>query len=66
MPEGSSSAAPVTSPGPSRRNKTIARFAGDFFGATLEEFNQANPIYLVRATSFQMPCGADWAALATS
>jgi hypothetical protein len=38
MPDGSSSAAPVTNPGPSSRNKIFPRFAGDFLISFLEEF----------------------------
>ena len=38
MPDGSSSAAPVTNPGPSSRNKIFPRLAGDFLISFLEEF----------------------------
>src|SRR5512133_2224811 len=38
MPDGSSSAAPVTNPGPSSRNKIFGRLAGDFLISFLEEF----------------------------
>ena len=38
MPDGSSSAAPVTNPGPSSRNKIFRRLAGDFLISFSEEF----------------------------
>jgi hypothetical protein len=38
MPDGSSSAAPVTNPGPSNRNKTFARLYGGLSGSALVEF----------------------------
>jgi hypothetical protein len=38
MPDGSSSAAPVTNPGPSSRNKIFPRLAGDFLISLLNEF----------------------------
>jgi hypothetical protein len=38
MPDGSSSAAPVTNPGPSSRNKIFSRLAGDFLISFSEEF----------------------------
>ena len=38
MPDGSSSAAPVTNPGPSSRNKIFARLYGGLPRSTLEEF----------------------------
>src|ERR1700682_3674109 len=38
MPDGSSSAAPVTSPGPSSRNKIFGRLCGDFLSSVSEGF----------------------------
>jgi ABC-type oligopeptide transport system substrate-binding subunit len=38
MPDGSSSAAPVTNPGPSSRNKIFRRLAGAFFSSAAGEF----------------------------
>src|ERR1700693_4203196 len=38
MPDGSSSAAPVTNPGPSNRNKIFARLYGGLSGSALVEF----------------------------
>jgi hypothetical protein len=38
MPDGSSSAAPVTNPGPSSRSKIFGRLSGDLLGPALDEF----------------------------
>ena len=42
MPDGSSSSAPVISPGPSSRNKIFARLSVDLLRSALEEFMALN------------------------